>query len=173
MLTRGSRRSGRAGLPHPVPQMTTSLRTRSRRESGLLSAGVTSTWDRSSEPPSRVLPAGLPLDAPLPSTGSSRPSSPTSTVLSGRYDFLPPIPPHFVAFAWRYHGNTRNFAPDAAECCDVGPGVGHPVAPAGTASMETTGSPTFLGNPCAYALLFDPGGTDVSGRYDTPTRPPL
>jgi len=39
--------------------------------------------------------------------------------------------------------------------------------------METTGSPTFLGNPCAYALLFDPGGTGVSGRYDTPTRPPL
>ncbi len=28
MLTRGSHRSGRAGLPHPVPQMTTSLRTR-------------------------------------------------------------------------------------------------------------------------------------------------
>ncbi len=39
--------------------------------------------------------------------------------------------------------------------------------------METTGSPTFLENLCAYALLFDPGGTDVSGRYDTPTRPPL
>ncbi len=28
--------------------------------------------------------------------------SPTSAVLSRRYDFLPPIPPHFVAFAWRY-----------------------------------------------------------------------
>ena len=27
--------------------------------------------------------------------------------------------------------------------------------------METIGSPTFLGNlHCAYALLFDPGGTD-------------
>jgi len=40
--------------------------------------------------------------------------------------------------------------------------------------METTGSPTFLGNPhCAFALLFDPGGIGVSGRLDTPTRPPL
>jgi hypothetical protein len=39
--------------------------------------------------------------------------------------------------------------------------------------METTGSPTFLGNPnCAFALLFDPGRIDVSGHYDTPTRSP-
>src|SRR5262245_43850792 len=28
--------------------------------------------------------------------------SPASPVLSRRYDFLPPIPPHFVAFVWRY-----------------------------------------------------------------------
>jgi hypothetical protein len=28
--------------------------------------------------------------------------SPASRVLSRRYDFLPPIPPRFVAFAWRY-----------------------------------------------------------------------
>ena len=58
-----------------------------------------------------------------------------------------PLPGNFVAFAWWYHGNTRGFAPDAAECCGDGPGVGHPVTPAGSASMETTGSPTFLGNP--------------------------
>src|SRR6476646_10653514 len=43
-----------------------------------------------------------PTDASLPSTGSSGASSPASTVLSRRYDFLPPIPPRFVAFAWRY-----------------------------------------------------------------------
>jgi len=45
---------------------------------------------------------GLPADASLPSTGSSGASSPASTVLPKRYDFLPPIPPHFVAFVWRY-----------------------------------------------------------------------
>src|SRR5262245_16531499 len=28
--------------------------------------------------------------------------SPVSSVLSRRYDLLPPVPPHFVAFAWRY-----------------------------------------------------------------------
>jgi len=54
------------------------------------------------------------------------------------------------------------------------PGVGHPVPPAGMLSVETAGSPTFLGNPhCALALLSDPGGTDASGHDDAPARPPL
>jgi hypothetical protein len=45
---------------------------------------------------------GLPAGASLPSPGSSGASSPASAVLPKRYDFLPPVPPHFVAFAWRY-----------------------------------------------------------------------
>jgi hypothetical protein len=44
----------------------------------------------------------LPTGASLPSTGSSGASSPASTVRSKRYDFLPPIPPHFVTFVGRY-----------------------------------------------------------------------
>jgi hypothetical protein len=46
--------------------------------------------------------SSLPADASLPFTGSSGASSPASAVLSKRYDFPPPIPPHFVSFAWRY-----------------------------------------------------------------------
>jgi hypothetical protein len=46
--------------------------------------------------------SSLPTDASRLSTGSSGASSPASSVLSRRYDFLPSIPPHFVAFAWRY-----------------------------------------------------------------------
>src|SRR5262245_12840998 len=46
--------------------------------------------------------SSLPADASLPSTGSSGASSPASSVLSKRYDFLPSIPPHFVAVVWRY-----------------------------------------------------------------------
>ena len=46
--------------------------------------------------------SSLPADASLPFTGSSGASSPASSVLSKRYDFLPPIPPHFVAFVWWY-----------------------------------------------------------------------
>jgi hypothetical protein len=59
---------------------------------------------------------GLPADASLSSTRSSRESSPASTVLSKRYDFLPPIPPHFVSFAWRYLGCTRSVRSSADEC---------------------------------------------------------
>ncbi len=115
-------------------------------ENPSLSAVVALTRFRSSVSPACFPPTVLLLDVSLPSTGSFRASSPASSVLSTRYDFLPPVSPHFVAFAWRYHGNTRDFAPHAAECCGVGPGVYNPVSPAGVSSMETTGSPTFLGN---------------------------
>ena len=70
------------------------------------------------------------VDVSLPSTGSSRASSPASAVLSKRYDFLQSIPPHFVSFAWRYLGCTRCFAPRRTSE-PRGPGVGDPVSPAG------------------------------------------
>ena len=41
-------------------------------------------------------------------------------------------------------------------------------------AVETTGSPTFLGNPrCAFALLSDPGRTSTSGHCDVSVLPPL
>jgi hypothetical protein len=43
----------------------------------------------------------------FPPPGPRGASSPASTVLSGRYDFLPPISPRFVSFAWRYHSSAR------------------------------------------------------------------
>ncbi len=73
----------------------------------LLSAVVALTRFRSSVSPACFPPTVLSLDALLPSTGSFRASSPASTVLSGRYDFPSPVSPHFVAFAWRYHGSIR------------------------------------------------------------------
>jgi len=93
-------------------------------------------------------------------------SSPASTVLPERYDFLPPVSPRFVSFAWRYHPSAR-----------VSPAHGRALPWAGLLelvtrylrpgdwSVETTGSPTFLGNPdCALALLSDPGRTNASGH---------
>jgi hypothetical protein len=92
-------------------------------------------------------------------------SSPASTVLSGRYDFLPPISPRFVAFAWRYHPSARvspargRALPRAAFWSWL-PGIS-----SREQSVETAGSPTFLGNPhCALALLSDPGRTNASGH---------
>ena len=59
-------------------------------------------------------------------------SSPASAVLSGRYDFLPPVSPRFVAFAWRYHSQRSCFARTRPSAAAGGsPGVGHPVSPAG------------------------------------------
>jgi hypothetical protein len=47
---------------------------------------------------------------PLPFTGSPGAGSPASAALSVDSDFSLPVPPRFVAFAWRYHPLLR-FAP--------------------------------------------------------------
>ena len=94
-----------------------------------------------------------PTDASLPSTGSSGASSPASAVLSRRYDLLPPVPPHFVSFAWRYL-RVHSFSSLLAgrmhrrglELLTRSPGRDF--------AEETTGSPRFLGNPkCPFAMF--------------------
>ena len=66
----------------------------------------------------------MPRFPPLAPAGSR---SPASSVLSRHYDFLPPIPPHFVSFAWRYLGCTRCFRSSAdesaAEAWSWSPGI--------------------------------------------------
>ena len=100
----------------------------------------------------------------FPTRGPLGSSSPASTVLSTHYDFLPPFSPHFVAFAWRYHGNTRAFAPETAECRGQRAWGCSPGSPAGSSSVETTGSPTFLGNPVCLCPALRP-------RQDRRARP--
>ncbi len=95
--------------------------------------------------------SSLSADASLSSTGSSRASSPASTVLSKRYDFLPLFPPRFVAFAWRYLGFTRYVRSSTDECAaetwSWSPGIS-----GRDFSEETTGPPKFLGNlNCPFA----------------------
>ena len=43
-------------------------------------------------------------------------------------------------------------------------GLGTPVCPVRHFHVGTTGTPRFLEDPCAHALLFDPGGTATSDR---------
>jgi len=51
-----------------------------------------------------------------------------------------------------------DFAPAAAACGNVGPGVGHSVSPSENSSVETTESPKFLENPDSRLHMFsDPG----------------
>jgi len=73
----------------------------------------------------------LAIDASLSSTGSSEASSPASTVLSRHYDFLPPIPPHFVSFAWWYLGCTRCIRSSADGYHRRGLELINPVTPTG------------------------------------------
>ena len=77
--------------------------------------------------------------------------SPASSVISRRYDFLSSVPPHFVAFAWRYLSVRSFFSLPGGRVCRrslelvtryLRPGL----------TEETTGSPKFLENPdCPFA----------------------
>ncbi len=106
----GSHRPERAQLTHSVPQVTPSLRQRRTVAANPLRAirwpCVDTQWevDASRVFPSNGVVTRRPASLPRVQGGAS---SPASTVLSGRYDFLPLLPPRFVAFAWRYHSSAR------------------------------------------------------------------
>ena len=69
-------------------------------------------------------------------------SSPISSVLSRRSDFLPLIPRRFVSFAQRYHGSTRLFSslPTPSRAERQAWGFGNRFPHAIFSDMETTGS---------------------------------
>ncbi len=96
--------------------------------------------------------------------GPRGPSSPASSVLSRHCDFLPALPPHFVAFAWRYHGNTQLSLPASLRVATLGLGLVTRYPRPGFASAETTGSPKFLGNPYSRLLMFSDPGRPVVPR---------
>src|SRR5262245_43412009 len=92
-----------------------------------------------------------PTDPSLPSTGSLRARSPASTVLSRRYDFLPAIPPHFVAFAGRYLRVHSFSSLPGGRVHRRGPEL-LTRSPGRELAEEATGSRKFLGNPdCPFA----------------------
>ena len=102
-------------------------------------------------------------------------SSPASSILSGRYDFLRFIPPHFVFLRLAVPRSHHFFTPRGPGCQShrLG-GLLVRLTRNAAYSVEITGSLTFLGNlSCAFALLSDPGRPSVPGLYGTPTRPPL
>ena len=116
----------------------------------------------------------LPIDASLSSTGSSKVSSPASTVLSKRYDFLQSVPPHFVSFVWRYLGCTRKFAPRRPSAPSR-PGVVHPVAPAGMLPRRRQDLPSSWGTSIIRLHMFqtDAGRTAHTRPYSAAAWPLL
>ena len=118
MLTWGSHRPERARLTHSVPQVTPSLRQRRTVASNPLGAirwpCVDTPWQARA---SRVFPSSgvvtrRPASLHRVQDGAS---SPASTVLSGRYDFPPPVSPRFVSFAQAIPPERSCFARRAAE----------------------------------------------------------
>ncbi len=116
----------------------------------------------------------LPVGASLPSPGSSGASSPASSVLSKRCDFLPPLPPHFVAFARQYlnvhsffsllGGRVRRQGLELVTRCS-----------SQEFAEETTGSPKFLGNPhdLFTRVPATPAGLPSPDHYGAAAWPPL
>src|SRR5208337_768185 len=147
---RGSHRPERAQSTHSVPQVTPSL---CHDLAGAVTNPVWAIRGRYGDTPrefdaSHVLPADgrvtrRPASLPRVLDGAS---SPASAVLSGRYDFLPSVSPRFVAFAWRYHPSARlSPVPRPSTAAGGLPELVTRYLRPGSWSVDTTGSPTFLG----------------------------
>jgi len=99
--------------------------------------------------------------------------SPVSPVLSRHCDSCRPS--HRTSFP--SFGGTTGMRPfrsrHRGRMADDEPGVFHPVAPTGNSSVETTGSPKFLGNLNSRLLMFfDPGRPnvpDLDGTFAWPS----
>src|SRR6266550_7787 len=79
-------------------------------------------------------------------------SSPASSVLPRRYDFLPSVPPHFVTIVWRYLSLHSLCSLLGGRVPRQGPELVGPVSPAGNSAEEAAGSRKFLGNlDCPFA----------------------
>jgi len=90
-----------------------------------------------------------------------------------RSDFLPSIPPRFVAFAWQYHLVRLCSSLPLGPTPTKGPGAFGTGNPNARLKDGDDGTSQVPGKPfCVYALFSDPGRTDASGRCDAPTWPP-
>jgi hypothetical protein len=68
----------------------------------------------------------------------------------GRSDSLPSIPPHFVAFAWRYRSALTCSLPSSAERCRRRPGVSLPGYPSIRVSRGGGRASQVPGEPIVY-----------------------
>ena len=106
-------------------------------------------------------------DASLPSPGSARAFVPP---LHRYYQALRLPAGHLAALRFLRLAILRDhafFAPGVAACGDDGPGVGHSVSPPEFSSVETTGSPKFLGSPHSRLPMFSDPGRPMRSRPRT------
>ena len=119
-------------------------------------------------------PNGSVTQHSLPSPGSRWHRFPCFDGTTECSDFSPSLPPHFVAFVWRYHAVrlvVRSWSAQGAQ--PTGPGslrFGHPayadLAAGDDEISQVPGEPS-----CACARFLDPGETDLPGPYSRLARP--
>lgn len=130
---------------------------------------LSSSMSRSSFPPT-VLFSDHPFPPPGPLERVPR--------FHRSYEWLrlpAPFPPHFVAFAWRYHRKLRVFAPRAGRRLPLGPGDFSGRDSPLDRVLTLGGDGRFSqvpGKPhCGHALLFDPGGAARARPYSAAVLP--
>ena len=135
-----------------------------------------SSFRRSRDPTPRFPRRGPPVCGGVPALRGGRLRL-LPSVLSGRCDFPPSVPPRFVSFAWRCRRccvrRLRSRRP--CERAAGGPGLvgfGQPVP--SCVATETTGSPKFLAEPRLHLrrALRPRQDRGHLTRRDAPARPP-
>ena len=100
-------------------------------------------------------------------------SSPASSVLSRHCDFLPAFPPHFVSFAWRYHGNTHLSLPPPQRVAASGLGLVTRYARPGFLPWRRQDLPSSWGTPIPVCTCSStPAGRCAPDDNGTLARPP-
>ena len=93
-------------------------------------------------------------------------SSPASAVLSRHCDFLPPIPPRFVAFAWRYHGTTHVSLPPPLRAVASGLGLVARYPRPGSLPWRRQDLPSSWGTSTPVCTCSQtPAGRDLPDRF--------
>lgn len=106
------------------------------------------------------------------SAGARSPTSQGSQVLLRNSDFSLPLPPRFVAFAWRYRRCAQvSFLP-RTRAQRPWAGAWSPGCPIRISRRRKRDLPGSSEDPCVHAPLMDPGGTFAHGiserRYCLP-----
>jgi hypothetical protein len=87
-------------------------------------------------------------------------------------DVLPPIPPCFVSFAWRYQRRARLFAVRRSGALLPRPRALFRRQPIRLPRWRKQDLPGSWRTLCALAPLSDPGGISAPGQYDASMLPP-
>jgi hypothetical protein len=126
--------------------------------------GFALTCSRGSKPPAGFTPAGPRHALPFPISRVPAVQVPPRERYYESVRLPGSLSPHFVAFAWRYQTPRLFFAPVSPGRTTAGQGFSFRSPLPDEKRLETIRVSQVPEEAlCAYALFFDPGGTDTPG----------